>query len=391
VELIKAAKFVRVNKIAIFLSAAVAVTIGILPATLTINRFDSITYFLIAALIGAAIDLRHLKSLTTEKPSLPEFMIGWIGAIFWGVLGGLVFLFFYFVFLGGTHLFGLIATWLGFGMHLDAEFIAYIISFPIAFIVSLACGEISASSLAAQLYPSKAHVKSVFYELTTYGKRRLVGYIGFALLALGIILLGALWTTGSFTTWWLNPVLLTYLLFVSIFPYSMGEAIDSNLPKAMEAVGILFKAKGYRVVLFPITGKPEFDPLLGGLDFFVQNNEHALALVVRTEKTQPKDQWEPSDLLRSTRALNFFLQEESDEINDNVIPVIVFIGKEKGEWQKKEVRTIEIPDQELIDKVLKMNNQEELKETASRYLQFSNEGEDLSALKDNLNVSGEEL
>jgi hypothetical protein len=208
-----------------------------------------------------------------------------------------------------------------------------------------------------------------------------------------VIFLAVFFIAGSFTVWWFGLVLLVYLFFVSASAGLTGETIDPSLPKAIRAVGKLFNAKGYEVVPSPTTGNPEYDPLLVGLDFFVQNKEHALAVVVRTEGPQPEDRWEPSDLLRSTWALQLFLQQEPGVTHNSVIPVIVSIGKERT-WEEKEVKIMNMPNKELIDKVLAMNSKEdmkELKEIASQYLQFSHEGEDLNAPKDNLNVPGEEI
>jgi len=392
---VKASESIRLNKIAILFLTVTATILGIAPATLVISRFESLMFFSIVTLIVAAITISRFKSLATEKPSLLEYILGWIGAIWPAVLAGFVLLISYLIFLGGVTLFMFIATWLGFEMQLNVELIAYYISLIIAIIFSILFAWMSADTLATQLYPNKAHVKSTFYELVTYGKRRLTGYVGFALLILGGLVLAVLLTSGTFTAWWFNLGLLVYLFFVCLSPFSTEKYFDPVLPNAIKAVGKMFDAMGYQIVPSPKTGKPEIDPLLVGLDFFVHNKEHALGIVVRTpQKTKSKDSWKPSDLLRSTWALETFLQEEPDETKRlAVIPVIVFIGKDKKKWKTKEVKIIEIPKRS-INTILKTDSQKKLKKRASRYLaraRISHKGEDLSASKDNLNIPGGEV
>jgi hypothetical protein len=360
---IKPSQGIGISKIPMLFVILSSFMLGIAPAILIINRADAMTYFTIVGLFIVTIVLHGFKSVATEKPSVSEYFVGWVSVILWGALTGIILLLVYGAFLGGTSLAVIISNWLGYSLQINGALIASWASIIIAFIPGMFLIGVGANSLPESLYPNKAHIKSSFYELVTAGKRKLSFYLLFFSSIFALLFFWVVLSTGSVTAWWFNVLFLGFLSFGSLMLQGMEKDIDSNLPKIIEASSKLFKSLGYKVVLNPTTGQEEFDPLLVGLDLFVINNEHALAAVIHTDKLEPNGQWTTSSLLRSVRTLNYYLQEQKQFI-PTVAPLIIVLGKKKTEWAEEEISIVEIPDQKFVDKVLSIENEEELKKIA---------------------------
>jgi len=364
---LKPSKRVRVNKIGILFFATIALTVGIAPATLAIGQVEAMIVLMISTLIGVARHLHGFESLATEKPSFLEYMIGSIGIPIWGVFTSFFLLISYLISRGGVYLIEFIANALGSGMQLPAHLIAYVISVIVAFLFNLLWANMGAETLAQQLFPDKSQRKSVFYELLTHRRRRLVGYLLFASLVLVGLVLVVWFATGSLAVWniwWFNILFLGYLFLVSISPLSPREPVEFTLPPAIKAVRALFESLEYQVIVSPKTGKPEYDPFMAGLDFFVQNKENTFAVAVQTQNSL----WVPSSFLHATVALEEFLKEEQKGI-EKVIPVVFFIGK-KGKKKTGNFKVIKITEAKM-NRILYLKSQKDqmqLKKLAKYYL-----------------------
>ncbi|MCW3997948.1 MAG: hypothetical protein NWF10_05190 [Candidatus Bathyarchaeota archaeon] len=282
----------------------------------------------------------------------------------------------------------LIINLFGFGIQLDAGLIAYYIFFIIGIFFVILSAFISTENLVQQLYPSKAHLRSVFYDLAVYEKGRLIKYSIIALFFLAGLGAIVLLTNSGFTDWWFNLLLLTYLFFVSLSPGVMEDDLDKKFPKTLKAFSKLFELKGYKIIQSPITDNPRFDPLLAGLDFYGTNKEYDLAIAVRPNKSEPADKWQPYDLLRSTRALKTYFRTK--EYVKQIIPVIIFIAKGNETWQKKGIKIIRIPKQVLVNKILNSDNQKELKKISDQYLRISQKDIVSGSSRDELQFLGGE-
>lgn len=376
---------IRVNRIAIVLLIMSSTTLGIAPVILFIGRPQLLIYVAICALIVAVFKIRLFETSATEVPGLLEFIFGGLGAIFPAALTGIIWLITYGLILGGVTLFVFIATLLSYEMHLNAELIAYYLSLLSAIVGGYVYVSEGVDTLARQLYPQTAGVKSAFYDARARTVYTLLVFSG-SVLAVALV-------TGIFTTWWFNVGLLIILVFVSVGFSQKGETIYATKSEnAIKAVSKLFSACGYQVFSSPRTGKSEIDPLLVGLDLFAQRKERAFAIEVHTPESELKESVMPTDeTLMAALALGSFFQETPNGVLDRVAPMIVFIGKEANDkikaFSKKEaVQIIEISDLEVVNQILETESQEELRKMASRYLGISYNDEALSASQNDLEV-----
>lgn len=368
---ITTAKSVAVNKIGIFFLIVLAFLIGIAPALFAVGHFEYIAYFAIAALIGASLGIFRFRSSATEKPVLLEFGMGLINKIFTGASLGSILLLIYLIALGIILLVEFIGHSFGFDIQLGNESTASTVSLVITFFFTLFASGTEAESLGKKLYPNKARVKSAYYKAVTYGKRRLAIYMVTSLLMVVGIFLIAWYTTGVpavWNIWWFNVLLLLWLLFATASPASMDVKLDPYSLDAIEACKKLFSAIGYQVVLSPSTDRSDIDPLLVGLDFLAKQKKTTIAVTVRRDNSYLYDEWDPSDLARSAWTLETYLREETHELQDSIMPVIIFIGKMDKNWKATTIKTIHIPNSKTIDSILGMNDQKKLKKIADSYL-----------------------
>jgi len=372
---------IRVNRIALLLLMATATTLGVAPVTLAIGRPHILIYIFISTLIVAAYKTRSFKTSATEKPGSFEYILGGVGAIFPAASTGLVWLTFYWFVIGIIKLFEFIATWLNFEMQLNAELIAFYSSLIMPIAVGILLISQGADNLAQQLYPQTAGLKSVFYELITYGRKKLLTRVGALLVFVGAVIPVAV-TTGAFTTWWFNLCSLGFLLLTSLSLSTMGVQIPTEKSDySTKAISKLFTASGYQVFSSPRTGTSEIDPLLVSLDLFAQKKEHGFAIDVYTSTSKSMDPvMSMNDLLIAAVALESFQISEGTPVR--VIPMIVFIGAEVNDEvrdfsQKEAVQIVEISDMEAVNRILKIKSEEELRKMARHYLGIPDKVEDL--------------
>ena len=394
---------IYVNKIALVFLITVATTFGLLPATVVLGRLQLLIYIAIGALIVAIIKFRSFETSATEEPSLPEFMLGGIGAIGNAAFIGFGWLFVYWMVFGGLILFEFIANLLGFEINLNSQLIAYYVSLIPAIAGGIMTVSLSGDRLAQQLYPQTAGIKSAFYEIINYKRRKLIVKTIVILGISGFVTAVALFT-GIFRTWWFSLLSLMFLFMVTNSLSRKGEKLPAmKSENAIKAVSKLLSVIGYKVVPSPRTGKSEIDPLLVSLDLFAQKKKHRLAIEVRTPGEKPSVSELPlmsklsmADLLTATLALEkFFSEEEPEETSIKVNPMVVFIGTKADDniraFSKKEsIQIIEIPDSKVVDQILGTEIPEELQKIANRYPGVSYNHEDFIDSENDLEVPGGE-
>lgn len=314
----------RVNRLALVLLTTVATVVGLAPAVLILGRPQLLLYFAAGAAVVAALSLRDFESYATELPSVPEFLLGGLAAVFTPSLLGALWLIAYGLIYAATKLVGSVAVWLGMQVHLNADLIAF---YPTVILLAIPIGAVLASQeaedIASQLYPGTAGIKSAFFELLTQGRRQLIPWTAVALLVLGVAL-AVFMATGSIGTWFY--IFLQSYLFVVSFPLLLlGEetTLPSEATDAVEAIGKLFEATGYDVERFPRTGQADIDPLLISVDLFARKSGHNVFVDVQmaTESTRSVDWRTASGLTTAT----WVLSEQMDLSPKDVDALLVLV------------------------------------------------------------------
>lgn len=368
----------RVNRPAVALLSTLAAAIGLLPYVLFVEH---LWLLLMATPLALVLSFRGIRSTTTkagEHPSITEMLLGGLGAVtlsatvslmgvmFWGMTWGV---------LRAT-------AWLDRRVSLpfhvaestSSPFWFSLVLTSLAFLVSV---EPSARSLAKQLYPKTAGLRSAFYSLARFQRGRAALYVlGLVVTLLGVAAFSRL-AEHLTHTWWFAVALSYALVLLGVPLQRRGEdgKEKSEAWSAIEAVGALFLANGYTVVLSPRTGREDIDPLLTQTpDLLAEDPEHAFAVAVKVRDAAGPGDWAGIDeLLSATWAINRFLHERDNPPSFVAEPLLVVVGPAPAAMvriyeHQEQIRVLWIEDPKDLWKVQKMKDQEARRARARQLL-----------------------
>ena len=386
-----------VNKPAVVLLTAVAMAIGITPYTLFIGQPWLAIIVALIALLLSLITFRSFTSPATEQPRPLEFLLGGVSVLMMPTVVSLMGFISWWLLHGVIWLVGHMLAWLGAGIKLPTREVAFWGSMVCTAFFMLGTTHVSVKTLARNLYPQAAGLRSVFYSLITHGLRQLLTIMVAAITVLAV-LVGAAAVRGEFDSSWFNLGLMFLFIIVASPLQRLGkEKISQKAANVIKAVGKLFTARGYNVIPSPRTEDPNIDPLLVTVDFYVNCGKSAYAVDVLTTDEIAQDSeyleiWQAvSDVQAAALALTNYSHETGDEPPLTITPLVVVVGigaheffRSCAEYAKVDLVTIE---DVMVDEILRADG-EELAEMAHQHLRFLG---DTSAGEDGESQIGEEV
>jgi len=328
-----------INRLAIVVLTSLANLVGLVPSLLLLNSPGLLMVFTVSvSLVGSVIFYitTGSKSKATYKPTILEYSLAGLGAIFASALLGFLWLVLY----GIAYLIVMIAIRLISSWQITPDSAAIIFSTIVAAVIALPFFIATATSMANQLYPETAGVKSAFHPFLTQERRRLLGCSSFAaiFLTLAMVLYPVL--RGSFDSWFYFG-LEVYLLVVTA-PLYTAEVVADRLrddANIVEMIADLLQIAGYSVELNPRTLDEKVDPLLINLDLAaIKGNHHLFAQVKTGGQKDTQANWKNIfELLQATWALSEYHGIEPEKADPQLIlvdvdrdKVLIKAGKKQG-------------------------------------------------------------
>jgi hypothetical protein len=382
----------RVNKLGLIIAVALGTVIGYAPSVVLLERPIWLPFVAAAAAIGAFGGLRKVPALATNRPGFLEFLLGTLSSVYLPVLAGFGSLFIYWVFYGIITLLRSLLLWLNVSTQLNPDAFAHTITAIVVFFYSLVTG-FGADHLAQQLYPNVSGLKSAFYDTIS---RRRGQFVGCAVAAVaGLALFLALFILKGWVGSWFFYILLS-ILFAGISAplWSLGEGF-SRPATEIRVLENLLRASDYDIVRSPKTGKSGVDPLMINVDLLAYNDEQALVVQVKTEKSPTPVDWTAASTLQTAAWAVDGAREQFGLGSQRIEPLMVLMGAVSDESlrafsQEEGIRIAEIPDTTAVLGALTASDVHKLREMAQRYLGLSDELQEGIASEDEMGEPGGE-
>jgi len=366
---------VKINKAAIVLITGIASLIGTMPVFLFLEHPSLIPYSALFALIIATIVVFTASHKVEEKPPFGAFLLAGCGEVSRISLPCLVFFAIYYLTYSIAWLVTYLAFLLGPKWNVNLDHIAFYPSIVFSGLGAIAAIVVGTRKMINQLYPTAAETKHAFFVLLTSKRSLLIKWTIWALVILAVLFISSLIVTGGLSKVFII-LLQLYFAYVALPlllpPSGSRRRRPPQTEKAIEALGKLLGAAGFKVISSPETGDARIDPILRNIDLFAYNDEKALVLNVKYN--MPKDPVRLVDALNVlTAARSLSLSSKELEIpTDNVIPVLLAIEGHADESiveyaQKASVKIIEANDKDINTAISFKNDQaDESREMALR-------------------------
>lgn len=360
------------SKLGVGLTAAVACSIGLLPAALYIGRGFTVPLALLLVASCAGLTVAQIRPSNLHLPSPPEFAAAALSAIAPAASVSLVTLVIHRIVYGVFWLIDLVAGLFGnslaVGWRGPADAIAII------------SGALLLPGIVVST--TKGIWQLVFPSVTGYG----TPFRGFVRSGLGRAAVSALLllslTFMVFTYAWPLPhldywicLLIAFGLVAATLPAwrsSQQAAAPRALSSIEEAVGAMLRSLGFRVVARPRTRDPEIDPYLADLDFVIAREQRTYAVMVQVPGSPENDLQLAYRLLIARHALATAARKSGEE-EVRIDSVLVVVGGEPSaalasfaaEW-KAEGRLIVVPAPDAAELQAAGDDEERLRTLAQR-------------------------
>ena len=353
--------------------------IGIAPYAAFLERLWLIPVLTILGAGIASVAARSLESRATHPPGPFESLLAGVGSLANMAVAGFVGIAFYLVIDGASRGVLWILDRVESGLRFDAPTVAAWVSAVFAIAMVSTQAALAVQDLARQLYPNAAGLRSNFYALVTFERRK-----AYRMLALPVVVVGgaavALFVPGG--PHWAVSLGALFLLVMATIPlenYGKAQQAPRRRGGVVDAVRALFEAGGYTVVTAPRTAREDIDPLLARTpQLYAEGHGRSFAIdVLRSDDPVTDDEcWENlSELSSAAWVLGRFVNEGNADTESvrPVVPVVVVAGSTvplpvKVYENTQQLRLVQIAKPEDLDVFLGEGGEGARKELAERYL-----------------------
>lgn len=355
------------NRAAIVFAITVATLVGFAPATLVLGRLQWLVVLTALAGLTATLTLRKYSTTATEKPTMLEFILAGVGAVFPMALTGLVWLF---------------LDWVIYRLLLllrvsHAGSIAFWSTLPVAVVLTLVYS--NGMEIAKYLYSETAGTKSAYYPLIAQRRTSLMRGV-ITLVAILVVVSALFLGTGHVNTWFC--VFLELYLFVvgiAVLPENATSQVIAEHGR-LNQIAKVFEIAGYEVERFPRTGKTEIDPLLSNLDLLTRKGDDCFAIEVKT-KTEDAESagWKiVSGLNTGAWALSDARNLPQQQIRALLMLVDVRADKSLGLVRRQESALVVSVTGEELDQLVRDADQGRIEEAVTRWTTATSKSGDLT-------------
>lgn len=366
---------VRINQSAVALLTAVAFAIGLLPYVLFVELPWLIGIVAPIVFVLALVGLRSARTKATEEPAVTEMLLGTLGSVSLAATISFMGLVFWGTAWGGIRA----VQWvhqrlsLPFDVTVSPRFPLWV-SLPFVSLLLVATAVQSAPTLAKQLYPDTAGLRSAFYSMAKFQRGRALMYLLGMLATVLVTILLMMFAVDVTRTWWFALALAYVVLGIGLPLQSMGRP-GSEPWSAIDAMQSVFAAAGYKVVRSPRTGREDIDPLLTNTpDLLVETSHQVFAVEVKARSRAGLGDWaEVDELLSAAWAIKKFLRESDEPSSIEVQPLLVLLGPEPAAMvriyeHQENLRVLWIEDVKQVWKVQRTKDEAERRDRALRLL-----------------------
>jgi len=364
---------------------AIAAVFACLPCAPLVGRVSLLIPLALLAMVTATLAGRYTNAEVKSVPRGLDFLMGMIGAVATQAAGAFTGILVYGVFLFLTKLSGYLLPANSIAAR-TGKLLPLVLSLIIVILTVIGSSGAATRNLLTQLYPQTAGLRTAFYSLLSFRRKLSIAIVAAMPLLFVIGMLLVFLFPGLERSWWFEFAVAYALILIGGPLGKVGEGSETRVSResdsVAEAVKKLFEGGGYQVVPYPRTGEEDLDPFLAGTpDLYAENRERAFAITVSSTKTSPARLGITalSELTSAAWALTEFSERNKRERKKIVEPLVVLVGQapppEVRAYEKKgSLRVLTIDSTDLLKRVMRTNNYDELQTLARDYLELSRIG-----------------